>query len=287
MAFLSALFVSFRAALEKRSLREMDEFVVALGLRFFAFLFLFPLVLLLGVDIPFENNTFFLALLAGSCLNSISTVLVMKALKEGDLSMVGPMTTFTPLFVLFTSPFIVGEFPPLQGVLGVLCIVLGAYIINIKELRNGYKAPFVSLFENKGVLFMLGAAFVWSIASNVDKIGVEASHPFLWALGINAFVTLLLSIAVLVRGEMDHEREEFSERDILPLSLIGFVAMLVSVFQLYALSMILVVYVISLKRMSVIFEVLIGHFGFKEKSFKERLGGAFIMLLGAVLIIFS
>jgi len=54
-----------------------------------------------------------------------------------------------------------------------------------------------------------------------------------------------------------------------------------------AISLILVVYVISIKRASVIFGVLWGYLIFNEKRIKERFTGALVMVIGVALITMS
>jgi uncharacterized membrane protein len=51
-----------------------------------------------------------------------------------------------------------------------------------------------------------------------------------------------------------------------------------------ALSMTLVVHVISIKRMSALIGVLFGYFVFKEQGIQERLAGAVMMILGVLAI---
>ncbi len=287
LSLLAAFFASLRMTFEKKALKQMDEFVVALLFRFFALLFLLLLVFILGIKFEFQCDFFWKILIIGAFLGTTSSVLVMKALKLGDLSAIGPIGTFSPLFVLIFSPLIVGEIPPPQGIIGVFLIVIGAYILNIKELVNGYSAPVTSLFnKKKGSLYMLGAAFIWSIGANVDKLGVEISSPFVWAVSINTLMVVILATIVLIRGKV-FEKFNTDKTNYLFLILAGFVGILMALSQLYAITMILVVYVISLKRLSAIFEVFIGHFNLKEENFKERLIGSLIMVLGAILIVFS
>lgn len=58
--------------------------------------------------------------------------------------------------------------------------------------------------------------------------------------------------------------------------------------QMTAVSLTLVAYVISIKRISAIFGVIFGYLIFKEKGIKERLLGAIIMVLGvAIITLFS
>lgn len=54
-----------------------------------------------------------------------------------------------------------------------------------------------------------------------------------------------------------------------------------------AITLALVAYVISLKRLSTVFGVLWGKLLFKEKDFKDRLIGAVIMAAGVILIALS
>jgi uncharacterized membrane protein len=56
------------------------------------------------------------------------------------------------------------------------------------------------------------------------------------------------------------------------------------IFQMTAISMALVAYVISIKRTSAVISVLFGRLFFNEKSTRERLAGAMVMVLGVALI---
>ena len=49
--------------------------------------------------------------------------------------------------------------------------------------------------------------------------------------------------------------------------------------------MILVSYMISVKRMSLLFSVIFGKVFFREEHLKERLLGSFAMLVGVILIL--
>jgi uncharacterized membrane protein len=60
-----------------------------------------------------------------------------------------------------------------------------------------------------------------------------------------------------------------------------------SIFQMTAINLTLVSYVISIKRTSVIMSVLFGYFIFKEKGLKERLTGTSIMVIGVLSIALS
>jgi uncharacterized membrane protein len=143
LAFSSAVFDSLKDFFSKKSLAHADEYVVGWAMRCFSV----PLLLVAVWLMPFPHieNRFWFALIMSGTLNVIATVCYVKAIKYSDLSKVAPMATFSPLFLLILSPLIVGEFPPLLGFIGVVCIVGGSYLLNIKERHGGYLMPFKAL----------------------------------------------------------------------------------------------------------------------------------------------
>jgi len=168
---LTALCESLKDVFSKKGLADIDEYVIAWSLRFFALPFLLPI--LFFIKIPNLTKAFWFALLLGGGLNAICTILYMKAIKQSALSLTVPLVAFTPLFLLLTSPFMVGEFPALSGIGGIFLIVSGSYVLNFSVAQRGYLAPFRTLFKESGPRLMLLVAFLWSISANCDKIGIQ------------------------------------------------------------------------------------------------------------------
>lgn len=276
-SFLTAFFESLKDVFSKKGLQIINEYLLASALSFFALLFLFPF--LFFIKIPTLNSKFFLALIVSGSLNVITTILYIKAIKSSDLSLTVPLLTFTPVFLLITSPLIVGEFPTLLGIISILLIFLGSYLLNISEKQKGILMPLKSLLKDKGAKFMLIVAFIWSITSNFDKIGVLNSSPLFWAIAANFFVTVLLFILLLTKAKNTLTQIAVNLKI---LFLIGLCTALTLIFQMQAINLTLVAYVISIKRTSAIFSVLFGHLIFKEKNLKERLLGVVIMVLGVL-----
>jgi uncharacterized membrane protein len=278
-SFLTALFESLKDVLGKKSLKKCNEYIVAWALRLFALPFLLPLLFFTkGIVL---GSGFWLALLVGGTLNLITTVLYMKAIKASDLSVTVPMLTFTPLFLLLTSPIIVGEFPPLSGILGILLIVFGSYLLHLKEKQKGILAPFKAIITEKGPRLMLVVAFVFSITANIDKVGIQSSSVVLWAVAIHIFTIITMVPLVWVTSRSCIHQLGKYRNVLIPL---GFINALKYFFQLAALQFTLVAYVISIKRTSAILCVIFGVLIFKETGIKERLTGSVIMVLGVLLI---
>ena len=53
--------------------------------------------------------------------------------------------------------------------------------MNITKISDGLLGPFKALLRKKGPKLMLFVAFLFSITSNIDKIGAQNSSPIFWA----------------------------------------------------------------------------------------------------------
>lgn len=279
LGILTAFFEAVKDVFGKHNLQKSDEYVVAWSLSFFSVIFLLPWVLYTGI--PALNSQFWLALLTGGSINAVTAILYMKAIKLSDLSLTLPLVALTPLFMLVTSPLIVGEYPNFFDYIGILLIVAGSYLLNIKEKSKGYLAPFKALLDQPGPKLMLIVAFLWSIASNCDKIGVTNSYPIFWVFSLFGTMSVLL-LPVLLHKTPNLGRQILKQLPML--AAMGFINATGVIFQMQALTLTFVVRVIALKRTSVLMGVLFGHFIFKEKDIQERLLGAGIMILGVLFI---
>jgi len=278
-ALLTAFCESLKDVFSKKGLANIDEYVIAWSLRFFAVPFL--LSILFFIKIPNLTKAFWLALLIGGGLNAICTILYMKAIKQTALSLTVPLVAFTPLFLLLTSPFMIGEFPDLSGVGGIILIVIGSYVLNFSAMQRGYLAPFRSLFAESGPRLMLLVAFLWSISANCDKIGIQNSSPLFWSIAATSFMAVVLIPIVLYKSPRALQQIPAVFKKLVP---IGFFCALTVIFQMLAVSLTLVAHVIAIKRTSTILSGLWGFLIFKETGFKERLLGASIMVAGVLLI---
>ncbi|MFH1182612.1 MAG: DMT family transporter [Candidatus Woesearchaeota archaeon] len=276
---LTAFFDSLKDVAGKRGLRNADEYLISWAWRFFALIFLLPLLFFTGI--PKIGSSFWAALAVEGVFITIATVLYVKALKHSDLSITLPMLAFTPLFLLITSPIMLGEFPSAIGLIGILLIICGSYTLNIKERKNGYLAPFKALLREKGPKLMLIVAACWSITANIDKIGIRNSSPIFWSISLAAFSSLALFPTILFGREKRLMQIPSKIHALLP---IGLASALTLVFQMYAISMALVPYVVSLKRTSILMGVVFGRLIFKEKETRNRFIGAAIMVAGVILI---
>lgn len=279
LSLLTAFCEASKDIFSKKGLMNTNVYIVAWAYRLYSLPFLLPILLI--IDIPEIQDNFWPALILGGGLNVLTTILYTKSISHSDLSISVPMVAFTPLFLLLTSPIIVGEFPKPMGFLGVLLIVIGSYFLNLKEAKHGFTAPFKSLIREKGPRYMLMVAFIWSITSNIDKIGIKASSALFWAVSVNIFIAIAMIPIIVIKSRGYLNQTVIQYRALLPIGLFSAATL---VFQMLAINLSLVAYVISIKRTSAILVVLAGYWIFKEKSTGYRLLGASIMVLGVMCI---
>ncbi len=195
-----------------------------------------------------------------------------------------PLLSFTPAFTILTSFLILKEIPSERGILGIILVVIGAYILNSESISfKKIFEPLKRIISKKELVYALIVAFLYSISTNYDKVVVLNSDQVFGAAATCFFVALLLTILLLTKKDVSFKAYKGN----LPNAALGGIFNAVSlIFINTALTMQIVPYVSSIKRTAVLFGVLYGMLLFREKNIGKRFLGAFIMVVGAVLIIF-
>lgn len=225
-------------------------------------------------------------LLIGTALLHVAAVLLyVRALACSPMSLSLPMISFTPAFLLLTSPVLTGEMPGIYGTIGVLILVAGAYVVNLQRKSRNIFEPLRAMVREEGPRYMLVVAFIWSITGNLDRIALRYVSPNWWLL------LLISSIAIFLMVPAWIHRRNHAPVDYRTLLKIGFFVggfnALSMIFYMQAIQLALVAYVVSVKRLSILFGILWGHIFFRETSIRQRFAGASLMLAGFVVISFA
>ncbi len=281
-SLLSAFTFSTADAFTKKASDGIDRHVLILS----RFLYGMPiaLLILLFAQVPRIEAGFWAAMAITIPLEILAWTLYIKAIRESQLSLVAPIISFTPVFLVATSFLIIGELPNLLGFAGILLVASGAYILNFKSLRHGIFDPITSIFREKSSLYMLIVAFLFSITSALSKIIVQKSSVMFSSAAYIIAMSLSFFAISFFKSRSKMPQLKTHARALAP---IGLFYGLMAVFHNLAITLTLVPYMMSIKRTSSIFSVFYGHFWFKEHNMKNRMIGALIMLIGAVLIILS
>lgn len=228
---------------------------------------------------PAIATPYFWGLLAVSgALNTIAYFCYVRAFRYSDASLVASITLISPIFLLVTSPIMVGEHVPVIGVVGILSTVVGVYFLDKAPGDTQRFASYRNLLHDRGARSMLVTAAIWSLSANFDKMGIRETSPLQWGACIGiaiAFGSIVTWIIAGERASMDRR----VWRAVLP----GIANAAQIMFVLVAVSMIFVPYAIAIKRFSAIFTVAMSK-PLLGEEIKNRLIGALIMLAGTFLM---
>ncbi len=280
-ALICALCLATVDALCKKTLTDdnSDPYIIALVRVGYAFPFTGSL--LPFITIPRLDTTFFVASLSAAPLNVIAILLYIKAIKISPLSLTIPFLSLTPVFLLGTSYLILGETPGRMGLVGIILVVTGAYLLNVHTISRGALEPLRAIRNEKGSLLMIIVAFMFSICACIGKIAVQHSSPVFFSAA--SLFLLSLSMLLVASFRTKHSLSKVFSRPLLFLS-IGALSAVSIIMHTNAISLVDVSYVISVKRLSIFFGVIYSVVLFKETNIKERIVGSAMMVSGVILI---
>ncbi|MGC9436166.1 MAG: EamA family transporter [Methanomicrobiales archaeon] len=211
-------------------------------------------------------------------INAAAALLYYHALSRTDLSLAQPMLCYTPLFLVVTSYLILGEFPSLAGLVGIGLVVSGSYILASPGRRDAGEMEGGG--RRSGVILMLIVAVLFSIAANMDKLVVLNSDTSSGTTLILLIAGAVILTAWGIRPPGRSGEPTIRVPPVLPLVIIGSALALAVVLINTALQLAIVPYVISLKRTSILFAILIGGGLFHEPHMGRRLLAGGLMVAG-------
>lgn len=277
LALISSITLSLREYFVKRNSKDLSPVFLSWGMNLLMFItfFIFYIVLRNEWDITTQYAAI---VLIAAVLDTAAMILYLWAIQAGDLSKTIPMLCFIPVVQLFVTPVLVNENLSLPGIIGVLVVVSGSYILNL-DRWNDFFSPFKNIIRSKGVLMMLSVAFLWGISSSFHKMGVKQTSALFWGVCEIGVITVFLTPLAWL-GKVRPARLSDITKIVWPAV---FSAM--AVFSYYAaIGLGPVAYTSSVRRLGVLFSMIAGIILFKEKLKKISFLGGMIMIAGAVII---
>jgi len=286
-AFLSAFFIASTDPITKKILNDKDgdEYLVGwlmlllstpfLGIFYFSHngvVFSWALLKTLAMIVPIEI---------------IATILYYKALRLTDISLSVPFLALTPIFLIVTGFLLLGERISPQGMAGIGLIAFGVYSINIKEMQHGILQPIRSVFRNKGSLYMILVAMLYSITSAVSKRALLQSSPQAIPFIYNSFLSLAMAPIIFYRVKNKTTSLAGIKRRALLFGLLGLFSAISSIFYFSSVALANVAYSISIKRLSLLMSVGYGWLFFRERDVHIRILATLCMFTGIVIIMFA
>jgi len=241
-------------------------------------LLFFPLFLYLFYYSTVNLDGWYIALASG-ILVSFYWALLASSYKYGDLSLVYPIVRSTPIIVPILAVIFYGEKLSPLGVIGILTVILGVYIIPMRSLdiRN-FTKPFAHL-KNKAIMFAGLTAITLSVHHIIDKAGTRFFNAFVyvWLINFVAFVILTPYIAFSKRRRFI--RQEWSLNR-LPAAITGILVMFSYSLIVFVMKFEKISYIISMRQLSIVFGVILGNMVLRERYGLVRYIASCLIFLG-------
>jgi drug/metabolite transporter (DMT)-like permease len=261
-----------------------------------------PIQFLFG-GVPNIQTAFWWPFLFAVLLNVLIQYWGNKAQFSEDVSIVSSLQGITPAFVILTSFIMLREFPTISGLAGILVIVLGTYILNLRilekkdasvseDLNGEYPSklshrillPWKRMLHSRGARLALYTAILGSIALNFDKLAVVSSSPMILAGTKFTAVGIIVYLFAKASGRWDRIRIADRRRFFLPVLgigiILGFSEVLMNTGYLFGI----VPEVGSLKRMQIVWTVMMAGVFLGEKYNLVRTIASLTIVAGVVLI---
>ena len=256
LSLFGAVFTAVMQALTKKFQQKTPYLVLAAGTYTVTAAIL--LIASYYKGLPVILPGFYTAVIATTGINVVATILFCRALDTTDFSLVMPIMSFTPVVLTISSFFLLREAPSVKGLAGILLTVVGLYVLNLKQDAKSWLSSFQELVRHAGVRDIFIVTVLYGISSSFDKMTVQTSDIYF----SSGFTYALLAIIFIVLSLISHRRDAiFSFQHAIQQYVIsGILTVLVAVAINYAFLLQLSSYVLSIKRLSALFGVLIAYF---------------------------
>jgi drug/metabolite transporter (DMT)-like permease len=258
---------------------------------FFFWVFLWGVLLYLPFFIAFGAFPSFLLqappklwwlTISSGFFETVYFICLVAAYRGGDLSLVYPISRSAPLFTQIWAIFFIGEILSSRGVGGIVLVMIGLFVISLKDFHIEPIIPQPNRFASRPYLLALTAAVASSIYSVIDKVGVQMLHPALYIWFINLWMATFTGLYLILRREVSFLKIwKESKKEILIIAILQNIAYLL---VLMALQMSKVSYVVAFRQAGALFGAAMGIYFLKESYWKTRITGALILTVGLLLI---
>ena len=229
----------------------------------------------------FGTDIIYTAMIVG-VLGALGNGFLVKALQDGDLSILGPINAYKSVFGLVFAFILLKEMPNIQGIAGIALIITGSYfVLDTTKERFSF-----ALIKNKSIQCRFLALIFCSAEAVFIKKLIELSNVteafILWC-----FTGALFSIIFLApfKIKIKTELSKLKHINLLFLFIIVFCLGIMQLTTNYVFKNMNVAYALALFQLSSLVSIFLGYKIFKEKNILKKLVGTVIMITGAVLII--
>ena len=204
-----------------------------------------------------------------------------KAIRHAPLSIAMPIFSLSPVFMILTSRWMLGETASAAGMAGIFSTAAGVAI-----LYGGQEGSEIERTRfRSGFLYAVSTALIWSVTANLDKRAVSLSDPFLYPAVVQFLLSIVYFAAIprISPGILSGVVRNASVLKWVALASVSDVIVLGS--QMTAILQTHVAYVIAIKRSGAILAVILGWRVFGERQVLRRIAGCLLIVAGVAVLL--
>jgi len=191
------------------------------------------------------------------------SVLLYYSFRIGEVSSTVPMLNLTPIFMLPFSFIFLGEVPGVVNLLGILLVCTGGFLIG--RFSRVRKASIIAVL----------VAVLWACAGVFHKKALLSMNMLSFV-----FLSFFIKSAVLsLPSAIEVKRYGVELRDLKYLLISAVTTLIALSCNYYAYILTQAVYVITVKRLSALFSVILAGKMLSELAIKEKLAKVVLMVL--------
>lgn len=277
-----AFFAAGCDVISKKMMLDNDEWITGGVMLSLASIMLSPMFFFIDFGEITREGVWLVALTLP--LELLGYYLFLSSIKRSALSLTLPLLSFTPALSIVSASLLLDETIGSMGLVGVLLVTVGAYILNVDPSNFSFMGPVRAVVSDSGARRMLMVAVIWAITSALGKRGVMIFGALQFGYLITALIGIIFLVVGLARVRLMYAPWVFDGRIAITFVVAAIVMSFQEVTHFVAVSMAPVAYMISVKRVSMVIGVIFGWRFFGEANILNRLAGAVIMLAGVFLL---
>lgn len=273
IAILFRIFSNSFSNVFQKKLTKSGEAATSINCINYILMSLISIPLLLLVNFSLITPEFWLYAIAGGITGAIGNCFMVLALKQGELSVLGPINSYKAIVGMIFGIFLLHEYPNIYGVLGIGLIIIGSYFI--------LESPKALL--RKDIQYRIYALIFTAIeAVFIKKVIILSSIASSFI--ISSFLGAIFSYLIMRILENEKLHIPTKKNSIMYISTTLCFAIMTFT-TAYVFKYMNVGYALSLFQLSIILNVILGYKLFNEKKLIKKLLGSLIILIGSAAIL--
>lgn len=273
IAILFRIFSNSFSNVFQKKLTKSGEAATCINCINYILMSLISIPLLLLVNFSLITPEFWLYAIAGGITGAIGNCFMVLALKQGELSVLGPINSYKAIVGMIFGIFLLHEYPNIYGLLGIGLIIIGSYFI--------LESPKALL--RKDIQYRIYALIFTAIeAVFIKKVIILSSiaSSFIISSFLGAIFSYLI-MRILVNEKLHIPTKKNSIMYISTTLCFAIMTFTTA----YVFKYMNVGYALSLFQLSIILNVILGYKLFNEKKLIKKLLGSLIILIGSAAIL--